>query len=942
MSEEGRRGRESGEVGGYVEEPASGGSAGLIGREPELAELDRFLGSGSAAPVLVFTGGPGIGKTALWEAGLCRAGERGIRVLAARPSEAEARHPFAALFDLLEGVGANELDTLPVPQRQALEAALLRAEPAAVAPEPFAISAGFLGALRRMAATGPLLCAVDDLQWLDAASAGVLAFAARRFHGPACRYMFARRSGGPPAVERVLAPAGVRRLEVGPLSPSGTHRLLSQRLGLSLPPRTLNQLFDATHGNPLLVLELGRTLSSRQTAPFGPEVPIADLMDNPFGTRVAGLASPARRALLAAALNGHPSVRLLEAVADPMAVEDLVASGLLIVAGERVRPSHPLLVAAARRQSTARQRRAMHLALAESADDETLRARHLALAARGKDAAFAGTIAAAAAAAQRRGAAHDAVDLAEHALRLTPPAAAAYPERLLALAEGLMTVGEAPRARELLGPRIGELPPGSTRARAHLLLGETGDLTEHEYHLERALAESEGEPALQAAALATRSMLLSTVRVERLAEAEECALRARALARPAGASAERHALQALAWARILRGLLVSEVSGPLPAEQPFSGLYEGSLDRPSGVRLAFRGEVAAARSVFHRSAALAEERGEGRFRALLQLQICELELRAGAARECERLLDAWDEWTAAPDSEAVRARCQALLAAIRGLPEEAERWAAAADPAFSAASQDPADARWDQLEVRRARGIAALFAHQPEQAAAALGAIWDHARREGVDDPGAFPVAPDLVEALLWLGRTPEAAEVTGRLRDLAERQRHPWGLATADRCSAALSLASAYAEEAAARLAAAAAALGELGLGFDRARSLLWLGQAARRAGQRAAARRCLEAAAAAIDGLGCAGWAGRARAELAGLGIRGPARPGELTAAEQRTAALAAGGLSNKEIARHLFIAEHTVEVHLTHAYAKLGVRSRSQLASHLAAPLPPRAED
>jgi DNA-binding CsgD family transcriptional regulator len=191
----------------------------------------------------------------------------------------------------------------------------------------------------------------------------------------------------------------------------------------------------------------------------------------------------------------------------------------------------------------------------------------------------------------------------------------------------------------------------------------------------------------------------------------------------------------------------------------------------------------------------------------------------------------------------------------------------------------------------------------------------------------------DLIEALLRLGRIAEAVPVAGRLRDLAEDQGHPWGLATANRCDAAIVLASRYDEEAASRLEAAAAALGELGLAFDRARSLLWLGQAARRATKRAAARRFLEASAAAFDELGSGGWAEHARGELARLGTRRPTPSGQLTAAEQRVADLAADGLSNKEIARHLFVAVHTVEVHLAHAFAKLGVRSRTQLAGRLA---------
>jgi len=247
--------------------------------------------------------------------------------------------------------------------------------------------------------------------------------------------------------------------------------------------------------------------------------------------------------------------------------------------------------------------------------------------------------------------------------------------------------------------------------------------------------------------------------------------------------------------------------------------------------------------------------------------------------------------------------------------------------------------RWDELEVLRARGVAALFAHEPERAAGALGEVWEHTLREGVADPGAFPVAGDLVEALVWLGRIAEADAVTAHLRDLAERQEHPWALATVSRCAAMARLAAGYDESSAARLADAAASYGELGLRFDRARSLLWLGRAARRARKRTAARQALETAGAEFDALGSPGWAGQARAELDLLGARAAAA-GSLTAAEQRVAELAASGLSNKQIARRLFVAVHTVEVHLAHAYAKLGVHSRAQLASRLASSAPPQA--
>ncbi len=801
------------------------GMSEVIGREPELTVLEEFLDRDTPWLALLLTGGPGIGKTALWERGLRLARGRDIHVLAARPSGAEAELSFAGLFDLLEGIGIGSVGGVPVPQRRALEAALLRAEPMDAAPERFAIAAGFLSVLRSLAAREPLLIAVDDLQWLDAASAEVLAFAARRARGQRFQFLLSRRSGSATAVEGALDLAVLRTAEVGPLSLSATRRLLSQSLGLTMPPRTLLRLFDATQGNPLLTLELGRALAGGRTWAIGTEPPVADLAGNPFGARVAKLPKgpfPGPRASTAA-LSGRLSLPQLMAVADHAAVEELVAAGLLIPDGERVRLSHPLVAVAARMHSRIGERRALHLALADVAGDETLRARHLALSAPAQDADVAGIVAAAATSAARRGAAHDAAELAEHALRLTPPAAAEHPGRLVALAQCVVKLGELSRVTELLGPRIGELPAGAVRARAHLLLGEGEGLAGHEHHLEQALANCGNDPALRATALATKSLLLAVVRVERIAEAEALAAEANRLARSAGAEIARHAQQALVWARILRGHPVEKLTERSPGVAGDSSLYEISTDRPAAVQLAFSGRIGEARTALRRLLALADERGETRFGTVLTLHRCELELRAGELRESVRLLDQWAEYGAMEGMNTAHARCRALLVSFRGQPAELERWAAEAVP--PTATGDPWD-RWDELEVLRARGIAALFAHEPERAAGALGEVWEHTLREGVADPGAFPVAGDLVEALVWLGRIAEADAVTAHLRDLAERQEHRWALATVGRCAAVARLASGYDERAAARLADAADSYGELGLRFDRARSLLWLGR--------------------------------------------------------------------------------------------------------------------
>jgi DNA-binding NarL/FixJ family response regulator len=201
-----------------------------------------------------------------------------------------------------------------------------------------------------------------------------------------------------------------------------------------------------------------------------------------------------------------------------------------------------------------------------------------------------------------------------------------------------------------------------------------------------------------------------------------------------------------------------------------------------------------------------------------------------------------------------------------------------------------------------------------------------------VDDPGAFPVAGDLAEALGQTGQVEVAAEVIGRLRGLAAAQQHPWGLATADRSTAVVALAGGYDGAAAAQLAGAAAAYRALGLGWDAARALLVLGRAQRRAKKRAAARESLQAAQSLFEQLGCPGWAQAAAAELDRVSGRRAAPGGGLTPGERRVAELVAAGLSNKQVAAQLYVSVYTVEAHLSQAYAKLGIASRTQLAAAL----------
>ncbi len=905
-------------------------AANLVGRAREMAALRELLGERPSAPAAVLAGVAGIGKTSLLDAAAELARARGFRVLAARPAESELQISFAGLSDMLDEAGDEELAGLPAPQHRALQVALARAEPAGLPPEPLAIAAGFVNALRQLARREPLLIAVDDAQWLDAGSAGVLVFTARRAAGVRVRFLLARRSGAESELERAFTPQLITRIPVSGLDVADTRKLLATR-SVSLPSRQLRQVVEISQGNPLVILELARVLLQGGHLDNVAALASESLAGDLFRERLAQLPTASRRALLAVAISPQITETELAAVCGADALEGAVAEGVLLPDHGRLRPSHPLLAAAAVQQSTSAQRHAVHQELAGALVDEIRAAHHLAMATAGHDAVRASRLAAAAELAMRRAALHDAVELAGHALALTPPGDAQLPERVLALGEYLLRDYQVDGISELMARWLQELPGGAPRARAHLLLAEaTLDLAEHAQHLEQALEHSEGEPSLRATALALKAALYAVILTERLDEAAQFAeegLRLPAL----DARGRQRLLVARAWVRVLSGRPVLEPLGEGAPVPDGLSLYEGSIERPAAVRLAFRGEQARARAAITSLLAIADERGEALTRTICQIQAWEFALRAGDIQDAQQRLADWDAGREA-DLVAARLRGEALLAAVIGDPQAA---VAAAEAALAVAGLR----RWNRLESLRALGIAALLDNDPATAAQRLGEVWEHTRCEHIDDPGAFPVAGDLVEALVELDRSAEARAVLARLAELARAQDHPWGLATAARSEAIVRLAAGHDGPAVTMLEQSARAYGALGLRFDEARSLLVLGRLQRRHRRWGAARDALDRAAVEFDELGCDGWARRTRSELARVGARRPQAEGGLTGAEARVVKLAAQGLSNKEIARELVVTVHTVEVHLSRAYAKLGVRSRSQLAAALAALGPER---
>jgi hypothetical protein len=398
----------------------------LIGREEELRAA---LASFATLPALVaFEGEAGIGKSSIWRAVLEELGADGAAVLSARPAEAETHLSYAGIADLLEPVLDDSLAELPTPQRQALEAALHRAEAEGRAPDPAAIAFAILGTLRHAADDGRLIVAVDDLQWLDAPSLFALEFAVRRLRDESVGVLLALRpdlAGELPIeVERWLSEERVRRIRLGPLSLGALQHVVQARLGVVLSRPLLQRVHQTSEGNPFFALELARALRQRGEPPKpGDPLPVSGELRQLLRARLGALSQDAQEALLVAASVPQPTMRLVARAAGEGARESLrhaVDAEVIELEDDRLRFVHPLFASAVLLEADALRRRAVHRRLAELVKDPEERAWHLAFGAEGADSAVASALDAAARIARARGAPQAAAEFSERACRLTP------------------------------------------------------------------------------------------------------------------------------------------------------------------------------------------------------------------------------------------------------------------------------------------------------------------------------------------------------------------------------------------------------------------------------------------------------------------------------------------------------------------------------------------
>ncbi len=434
----------------------------------------RLLSAPDRLPgVAVLPGEAGIGKTTLWLAGVDAAADRGYRILLSRPSEAETRFSFAGLTDLL-GSASEVVAELPTVQRQALEAALLLGEPEIHIDER-AVAAAFLETVRRLSQDGPVCVAVDDVQWLDAASLAALRYALARLEGERVAALVAVRGDVPDWLRRAVPEDRRRTVHVTGLSLGATHELLRARLDATFPRPTLTRLWETSRGNPFFALELATALRRRGgTLAPGDDLPIPSSLDELLGARIDGLGTAALEVARAVAAVADPNLTVLEAALGDhfeRALAEALNAKILELDGEHVRFTHPLLGSAVSARQTPARRRSLHARLADVVLSAEERARHLALATAAPDGDVASVLEKAAQTALLRGAPPTAADLAEQALRLTP---ASSPDdarrRLLVAADMHNRAGDSDRAIALLEQARAAARPGNERATivAHL------------------------------------------------------------------------------------------------------------------------------------------------------------------------------------------------------------------------------------------------------------------------------------------------------------------------------------------------------------------------------------------------------------------------------------------------------------------------------------------
>jgi DNA-binding CsgD family transcriptional regulator len=903
----------------------------LFGRDREREALERLLAGvrDGRGGVLVVHGEAGVGKTALLEYS-AQAG-RDFRFARTVGVEAEMEIPFAAAQQLCSPF-LDLVDRLAQPQLEALGVAFgLRSGPA---PDRFLVGLAILGLLAEAAEEQPLLCVVDDAQWLDIASARTLAFVARRLFAERIALVFATREVGE-------AFPDLPELHVAPLGHRDARALLDSGLPARLDERVLERIVAEARGNPLALLELPRGLSSAQIAGgYGlpPAVPVSAGIEESFVRRLERLPRDARRLLLVAAADpvGDPTLvwRAAGRLAIPPSAADVLESDGLLSLSPRVAFRHPLVRSATYRAAGPQERREVHRALADATDagvDPDRRAWHRAHAASTPDEHVAAELERSAARAQARGGFAAAAALLERAVELSPEPSHRS-QRALAAAQAKFQAGAVDEAVDLLGiAESGTAADDHVRAHVHLLRGQIAFALRRGSNatplLLAAARELEAvEPALARAtyldALSAAMFAGRLAHDDDVVTVSEAALAGPPMPPAPGPSelllqglAVRFTEGYAAGARLIKEAVSAFQRQPVLSPEDARRLWFASL-----VAL-FMWDDAGWEVLSTRQLGFVRQTG-----ALSTLPFVLTDRGAvyaflGDLRTAERIEEELRVATEATGIATAHAG-RLTLAALRGRePDYSE---------LLRMTVDEARARGEGLALSVAEFLTGGLYNGlgRYEAALAAAAPSEHHYREG---PAIWALT-EVVEAAVRCGQTERASRAFELVEATTSAAGTDWGLGIEARLRALLSAG----DDADDLYREAITRLDRTTIRVQLARTHLLYGEWLRRERRRLDAREQLRTAHEMFRDFGVEAFAERARLELEATGERARKRTldtrDDLTPQETQIARLAAEGHTNREIAARLFISASTVEYHLRKAFRKLDIKSRTQLRDRL----------
>jgi DNA-binding CsgD family transcriptional regulator len=855
----------------------------------------------------------------------------GFQVLRAKGNEAEKELPFAAAQQLCVPSAAT-LQDLPAPHRDALGVAF--GEVAGPPPDRLFVGLALLGLLSQLASKEPVLCVIDDAQWLDRESATAFAIAARRLGSERIAFLFGART-----VPTDLN--GLPRLSVFGLGQADARVLLNSALPDPFDEHVLERILAETRGNPLALLELPRGLTPAELAggfALPASIPIAGQIEASFRRRIAKLPTSSRLLLLVAAAEptGDPSLvwRAAQTLGvDESAGTEVKADGLLEMCPQVIF-RHPLVRSAVYEAATAAERRNVHKALAEATDvefDPDRRAWHLAQAAWHPDDDVAKALEESAVRAQARGGIAATAAFLERAAELTvdPRQRVA---RMLAAAEAKRQAGALESALELASSTERSPLDGHQRAQLEVLRARVSFTSERGGDAPGLLLAAAQHLEVHDPTRA-REIYLDAITAAMFAGHLANAGHTRDVARavlaapqpPGPPSASSLLLQGLA-------LLVAEgprVGTPVSrrALEAFQSDAIGAEERLrwswlAGRTAAFIWDYDTWDALTRHQVVAARAAGDLSVLPLTLSTTAGVQLFAGRLSEAQSLFEQAD---AVADATGTRTAqyAKVLVAAFRGCEPEARTFIDAAAKDFAARGEGMGVNLTWCAEAALYNGLARY-----DEAYAAA--------ESGLEDPYELWFWPwvtvELIEAASRTGRTAAAAAAFERLTGSTGASGTEWGGAVEDRCRALVSEGP-FAEKS---YRNAIDRLLPTPLRLDLARTHLLFGEWLRRENRPADAREELRSAHELFTDFGSESYAERARIELRATGERARTRSrdasGRLTPQEARVAQLVTQGGTNAEIAAQMFVSPSTVEYHLHKVFRKLGIKSRTQLAKRI----------